>query len=140
MRTGCCPKPSGDALGSRSQSPLKGSEAPSRRSGRGRGPKMTTVSIQRAPREPFVFIDRVVRRYVHLRSLSEYEIALLRGLSTRRESHSAGTELCNDGGRPSAPRIIVDGWAGRIRILPDGRRQIFTFLLPGDGMGICTRP
>src|SRR5262245_13471583 len=101
---------------------------------------MTTVSIQRAPREPFVFIDRVVRRYVHLRSLSEYEIALLRGLSTRRESHSAGTELCNDGGRPSAPRIIVDGWAGRIRILPDGRRQIFTFLLSGDGMGICTRP
>jgi CRP-like cAMP-binding protein len=101
---------------------------------------MTTVSFQRAPREPFVFIDRVIRRYVHLKSLSEYEIALLRGLSARRENHTAGTELSNDGGRLSTPRIIVDGWAGRIRILPDGRRQIFTFLLPGDGMGICTRP
>lgn len=28
--------------------------------------------------------------------------------------------------------IIVSGWACELRILPDGRRQIFTFLLPGD--------
>ena len=92
------------------------------------------------PREPFVLIDRVVRRYVRVRALSEYEIGLLRGLGGRRENHPAGSELCNDGGGPSQPRIIVDGWAGRSRILSDGRRQILSFLLPGDGMGICARP
>jgi CRP-like cAMP-binding protein len=101
---------------------------------------MTALSFTMVPREPNVFIDRVVRRYVRLRHLSEYEIGLLRDLGSRRETCPTGTELCNDGGRPSQPRIIVDGWAARSRILPDGRRQIFSFLIPGDGMGICTRP
>jgi CRP-like cAMP-binding protein len=100
---------------------------------------MTTVSLQRPPRESFAFIERVVRRYVRFGTLSQYEIALLRSLASWRESHQAGTELCNDM-RPSAPRFIVDGWAGRTRILPDGRRQILAFLLPSDGIGICTRP
>lgn len=28
--------------------------------------------------------------------------------------------------------VILSGWACEMRILPDGRRQIFSFLLPGD--------
>jgi CRP-like cAMP-binding protein len=28
--------------------------------------------------------------------------------------------------------VVVSGWACEARILPDGRRQIFSFLLPGD--------
>jgi CRP-like cAMP-binding protein len=28
--------------------------------------------------------------------------------------------------------VVVTGWACELRILPDGRRQIFGFLLPGD--------
>src|SRR5262245_20260864 len=103
------------------------------------GQEVTAVSLQRSPRDSFVFIERVVRRYVSLMALSEYEIGLLRGLASRRETHPPGSELCNDA-RPSVPRIIVDGWAGRTRVLPDGRRQILAFLLPGDGVGIGTRP
>jgi len=36
---------------------------------------------------------------------------------------------------PKSPRkqfVIVSGWGCETRILPDGRRQIFSFLLPGD--------
>jgi CRP-like cAMP-binding protein len=29
-------------------------------------------------------------------------------------------------------QVIASGWACDLRMLPDGRRQIFTFLLPGD--------
>jgi CRP-like cAMP-binding protein len=100
---------------------------------------MTALSFQRSPREPFTYVERIVRRFASLRPLSEYEIALLRGLGSRREMHAAQTELCNDE-QPGAPRIIVDGWAGRTRVLPDGRRQILALLLPGDGVGICSRP
>jgi CRP-like cAMP-binding protein len=34
----------------------------------------------------------------------------------------------------SAPRMmaVVSGWISEIRLLPDGRRQIFSFILPGD--------
>ena len=28
--------------------------------------------------------------------------------------------------------VVVSGWIAETRILPDGRRQIFAFLLPGD--------
>jgi CRP-like cAMP-binding protein len=36
--------------------------------------------------------------------------------------------------RPGSDRlvVIVSGWACELRLLPDGRRQIFSFLLPGD--------
>jgi CRP-like cAMP-binding protein len=104
------------------------------------GHATTSASFQRSPRDAFLFVERVVRRYVSLRPLlSENEIGLLRGLASRHETHPMESELCNDA-RPSVPRIIVDGWAGRARVLPDGRRQILALLLPGDGIGICTRP
>jgi CRP-like cAMP-binding protein len=36
--------------------------------------------------------------------------------------------------------LLLDGWAVRQRVLSDGRRQIFSFLLPGDGFGLCACP
>jgi CRP-like cAMP-binding protein len=32
--------------------------------------------------------------------------------------------------------IIVSGWVSEFRVLPDGRRQIFSFLLPGDTISL----
>jgi CRP-like cAMP-binding protein len=51
----------------------------------------------------------------------------------RVERYDSGAEICIED-RPGADRrlIIVSGWACELRILPDGRRQIFGFLLPGD--------
>src|ERR1700722_7566205 len=34
-------------------------------------------------------------------------------------------------------RIIASGWACDLRILCDGRRQIFAFLLPGDTIDLA---
>jgi CRP-like cAMP-binding protein len=41
-----------------------------------------------------------------------------------------------------APRhgLILSGWACEMQILPDGRRQIFSFLLPGDAFRIDAGP
>jgi CRP-like cAMP-binding protein len=35
------------------------------------------------------------------------------------------------------PLLIARGWAARVRVFPDGRRQILSFLLPGDLVGNC---
>ena len=38
------------------------------------------------------------------------------------------------------PRYLLSGWACRFRLLSDGRKQIFDFVLPGEGVGVCLRP
>jgi CRP-like cAMP-binding protein len=85
-------------------------------------------------------LDAVVRRMRALVALSEAEQDLLRNLSDRRERHVAGEELVADGQTGRRARLVVSGWACHQRVLPDGRRQIFGFLLPGDGFNICERP
>jgi len=82
----------------------------------------------------------VVRRLRSLSALSDPELELLRNLGDRRERHASGEELAAEGGLSGRPRFILSGWACRQRVLPDGRRQIFSFLLPGDGLGLSRRP
>jgi CRP-like cAMP-binding protein len=52
----------------------------------------------------------------------------------------SGAELLAEGVRLNRAQILLEGWAVRQRVLSDGRRQIFSFLLPGDIFGICARP
>lgn len=80
-----------------------------------------------------------LRRVEALRTLTETERALVARLSVFRESIQAGRPFWRPG-QPVAARVIISGWACRQRTLPDGRRQIFGFLLPGDAVGICAAP
>jgi hypothetical protein len=68
-------------------------------------------------------------------TLVPHEIDLVLSLGEQPKPHAAGTSICpHEDGSPHT-RLIVGGWAGRPRILPDGRRQILGLLLPGDMMG-----
>ncbi|MGN6278925.1 MAG: Crp/Fnr family transcriptional regulator [Sphingomonas sp.] len=44
----------------------------------------------------------------------------------------ARRDLIREGDTPHHVKLVVDGWAFRYKMLPDGRRQIVSFLLPGD--------
>ncbi|PVX29332.1 Crp/Fnr family transcriptional regulator [Sphingomonas pokkalii] len=46
-------------------------------------------------------------------------------------------ELLIEGRAVPEPMLLVSGWAARVRILADGRRQFLSFLLPGDLIGLC---
>jgi CRP-like cAMP-binding protein len=46
-------------------------------------------------------------------------------------------ELVTEGREIAGPRLIASGWAARVRLLADGRRQLISFLLPGDLIGYC---
>lgn len=69
--------------------------------------------------------------------LTEEERDLVRRLSVFRGTVQAGRAFWRDG-EPVSARVIISGWACRQRSLPDGRRQIFGFLIPGDTVGVCT--
>ncbi len=63
------------------------------------------------------------------------DVERVRAFWRRVERYDAGAQV-RRGERtgPEKQLVIVSGWACELRILPDGRRQIFSFLLPGDAI------
>ena len=55
-----------------------------------------------------------------------------------RQAHRTargGRDIYCAGETTADAHIICDGWAARVSEMPDGRRQIVSFLLPGDLLG-----
>lgn len=74
--------------------------------------------------------ELIIRRLSALAELSEAELREVRFAASTSETVRAGRDLHPDRGRHA--RFVVSGWACRRRLLTDGRRQIFSFVLPGD--------
>jgi CRP-like cAMP-binding protein len=64
--------------------------------------------------------------------LAPEEVARLDALSRSVRRYGAGKNLIKEGDRPEFVFLLVDGWAYRYKVLPDGRRQIMAYLIPGD--------
>ncbi len=77
----------------------------------------------------------LLRRLSQLADFSPHEIELVRGACANVEEIPAGTQLFAEGDHLNRVTLLVSGWACEQRILSDGRRQIFTFVLPGDLLG-----
>lgn len=72
--------------------------------------------------------------------LTENQEQALRAALSDMHVERAGTELIAEGRQLRDPFLLADGWAVRQRLLSDGRRQIFSFVLPGDVFGFSARP
>lgn len=78
-----------------------------------------------------------LRRLAALAPLDRQSEAALSDAAMRMRSVKPGQELIAYGAAVQGPLIILNGWAARSRILADGRRQIMSFILPGDLVGNC---
>ena len=78
-------------------------------------------------------------RFEQFVRLTPDETELLQGLSGRRR-YTPGEDILKDGEGARTCEVIATGWAGRQRVLSDGRRQILNFSLPGDFIGAPIRP
>ena len=83
--------------------------------------------------------ELLIKKLDALHRLSDTERAALLAAAPTRERHEAGAELYVEQAPVSKPYVILSGWACRQRVLADGRRQILSFLLPGDAVGLCAR-
>jgi CRP-like cAMP-binding protein len=84
--------------------------------------------------------ELLLHRYGAPAQLSESDMRLFRDLDGPMEEIPRGRELSVEGRETVSARFLISGWACRFRLLADGRRQILSFILPGDGIGICRRP
>lgn len=68
----------------------------------------------------------------YTRLSTDEEQTLHKALSERIRTFEARSDILVENEAPDRVYVLVDGWACRYRSLTDGRRQITSFLLPGD--------
>lgn len=64
------------------------------------------------------------------------ELEKIRSLKRNDHHRPAGTVVIAEGQEDAPLYTLLRGWAFRFKSLPDGRRQILNFLLPGDFIGL----
>lgn len=65
-------------------------------------------------------------------ALSDDDVRALDRLCAHEEQFPARVDIAVEGEVPRTAFVVTHGMACRYRILPDGRRQILGFLIPGD--------
>lgn len=65
-------------------------------------------------------------------SLPDEDEQLLDRAVANRRSLKARTSIIQEGEAPADVHVVLSGLACRYKLLPDGSRQIFAYLLPGD--------
>lgn len=76
--------------------------------------------------------NRFVHKLKALVELTADDVAALERVTSRPRQYAAKQDMIREGDRPGPVFIVLDGWACRYKILPNGTRQIMAFLLPGD--------
>ncbi len=74
----------------------------------------------------------LTRKLSHFAPLSESDRQVLDVLIARDEDFEADVDIVAEGMVPRSVFVLKEGMAIRYRSLPDGGRQIMTFLIPGD--------
>lgn len=64
--------------------------------------------------------------------LNDEDRAVLEDLCKRTVRIPAHQDITSEGDRPENVHLVMEGFACRYKLLPDGRRQIMAFLVPGD--------
>lgn len=79
-----------------------------------------------------VMYRSVIAKLETVADLRETDVAQLRAICNHLRQVPAKCDIIAEGERPEHVHVIVDGWAARYKMLPNGTRQIVAFLIPGD--------
>lgn len=76
--------------------------------------------------------NRFVQKLQIYGVLSDEDVVALVTATSKSRRVAARTDIIREGDRPGPVIVILEGWACRYKILPDGGRQIIAFMVPGD--------
>ena len=74
----------------------------------------------------------LIRKLEHGAQLTDDDRAVLERVSHKSRHISTNNDIITEGMRPEAVNLVMRGFACRYKLLPDGKRQIIAFLVPGD--------
>ena len=74
----------------------------------------------------------LIRKLSNFTKLSAEEEAALLSALDRPVDFGASEDIVNSGDATGGVKLLLTGFACRYKLLPDGRRQILDFLIPGD--------
>jgi CRP-like cAMP-binding protein len=80
--------------------------------------------------------NALVRKLGNFIKLSPDERTCLFEMQAKSENIPAHTDIVHEGQTDHRAYILKSGWAYSYKLLPDGGRQVVTFSLPGDFMGL----
>ncbi|MEA1013994.1 Crp/Fnr family transcriptional regulator [Sphingosinicella sp. LY1275] len=81
----------------------------------------------------YEMVNVLTRRIEAFTRLSQDDRAILERMARRTiREVGARRDLIREGDAPRSVFLVLDGWACRYKTLPDGRRQIVSFFVPGD--------
>jgi CRP-like cAMP-binding protein len=76
--------------------------------------------------------DVLLRKLAHGAHLSPAERGAVTAAVTEVRAFAAHTDLIEEGEAPAYVHVVLQGFACRYKMLPDGGRQIMAWLVPGD--------
>lgn len=76
--------------------------------------------------------NRFIEKLNGFSRLAPNEIKALATATASPRQYAAKHDLIREGDRPGPVFVVLEGWACRYKILPNGSRQILAYLMPGD--------
>jgi CRP-like cAMP-binding protein len=95
--------------------------------------------LNRENGERFV-LTPFLHRHGAILSFDDHERVLLESSAAHPSSQQPGTYIRRSTDIDAQPSIVASGWAYYARSIRNGRRQIFSFILPGDSIGLTGGP
>jgi len=77
-------------------------------------------------------INRFIDKLAGFARFGPDDIAALVAATSRPQKVAPRRDLIREGDRPGPVFVMLDGWACRYKILPNGTRQVLAYLMPGD--------
>jgi CRP-like cAMP-binding protein len=87
---------------------------------------------QEGPDPSAALMNPLIRKLSNYIDLPEADQRTLDGLYQTPTHVAAHTDLIRDGAAPDRVYLILTGWACRYKVLPDRKRQITDYFIPGD--------
>ncbi|WP_336492657.1 Crp/Fnr family transcriptional regulator [Methylobacterium nigriterrae] len=76
--------------------------------------------------------DALIRKLESFEELTDEDRGALNALVPKVRKVGPRVDLIHEGDPPENVHLILDGYACRYKVLPDGQRQIMAYLVPGD--------